>query len=40
MVTDTDYVNEEATKKVKEAGIPVVDDNRSGLMHNKFINNR
>jgi len=37
MVTDTDYVNEEATKKVKEAGIPVVDDNRSTLMHNKFI---
>lgn len=37
MVTDTDYIDEEATKKVKDAGISIVDDNRSALMHNKFI---
>ena len=37
IVTDTDYINEVATQKVKTEGIGVVDDNRSALMHNKFI---
>ncbi len=37
LVTDTDYMQNTALKKVQEAGIPVVEDNRSGIMHDKFI---
>lgn len=37
IVTDTDYMANEATKKVITAGIPVVEDNRSAIMHDKFI---
>ena len=35
VVTDTDYVDE--TGDLSAAGIPVVQDHRSALMHNKFI---
>lgn len=35
VVTDTDYLDE--TGDLTDAGIPVVDDKRSALMHNKFI---
>lgn len=37
IVTDTDYTNKPSMLKVKDAGIPVVDDNRSAIMHDKFI---
>jgi phosphatidylserine/phosphatidylglycerophosphate/cardiolipin synthase-like enzyme len=37
VVTDTDYINEYGPKQFAAAGIPVVDDKRSALMHNKFI---
>jgi len=40
MVTDNEHGlhdGETTVKQLVEAGIPVVDDNRSGLMHNKFM---
>lgn len=37
IVTDTDYILNEAVKKVIAQGIPVVEDNRSAIMHDKFI---
>lgn len=37
IVTDSDYLHEEQLQRLMRAGIPVVDDQRSGLMHNKFI---
>lgn len=38
MVIDSDTNNTEAMKRIREAGIPVVDDNgRGAYMHNKFI---
>lgn len=37
IVTDTDYILNPATQKVITAGIPVVEDNRSAIMHDKFI---
>lgn len=37
IVTDTDYILNPAAQKVKNAGIPVVEDNRSAIMHDKFI---
>jgi phosphatidylserine/phosphatidylglycerophosphate/cardiolipin synthase-like enzyme len=36
IVTDTDYSKREALKKCRLAGIPIVYDNRSAFMHNKF----
>lgn len=36
LVTDDDNLKEKAVMRLKKAGIPVVPDNRSGLMHNKF----
>lgn len=35
VVTDTDYLDE--TTALSDAGIPIVDDRRSALMHNKFM---
>jgi phosphatidylserine/phosphatidylglycerophosphate/cardiolipin synthase-like enzyme len=36
LVTDTDSLEEEAVQSLIEAGIPVVDDQRSAIMHDKF----
>jgi phosphatidylserine/phosphatidylglycerophosphate/cardiolipin synthase-like enzyme len=36
MVTDTDNLQNEPLQRAGEAGIPVVGDNRSALMHHKF----
>ena len=37
LVTDTDNVGETAVQKMRRAGIPVVDDDRNSIMHNKFV---
>ncbi len=37
IVTDSDYLHEAQIQRLIKAGIPVVDDQRNGLMHNKFI---
>lgn len=37
VVTDSDYVDEHDIVALKQAGIEVVEDKRSGLMHNKFV---
>lgn len=37
MVTDTDNADESAVRKLKKAGIPVVEDGRGAIMHNKFV---
>lgn len=37
LVTDTEYVDEMAIRRLKSAGIPVVDDRRNSLMHDKFV---
>jgi len=37
IVTDTDYENNEAVGMMRGEGIPVVGDNRDGLMHDKFV---
>jgi phosphatidylserine/phosphatidylglycerophosphate/cardiolipin synthase-like enzyme len=37
LVTDTDHVDDPTFKKLKAAGIPVVDDQRGPIMHNKFV---
>ena len=36
MVIDTDNMHEKEFREIISAGIPVVDDQRSGIMHNKF----
>jgi phosphatidylserine/phosphatidylglycerophosphate/cardiolipin synthase-like enzyme len=37
IVTDSDYYNEPQLQRLVKAGIPVVQDQRNGLMHNKFV---
>jgi phosphatidylserine/phosphatidylglycerophosphate/cardiolipin synthase-like enzyme len=37
IVTDTDYKSERGIELLASAGVPVVDDKRSALMHNKFL---
>lgn len=37
MAVETDYADNADLQRVIKAGIPVVQDERSGLMHNKFI---
>jgi phosphatidylserine/phosphatidylglycerophosphate/cardiolipin synthase-like enzyme len=37
LVTDTDNVEEPAVQRLVIAGIPVVEDDRSAIMHNKFV---
>lgn len=37
MVAETDYADNQDLQRVLKAGIPVVQDKRSALMHNKFI---
>ena len=37
LVTDTDYVTEAGPTALRAAGVPVVDDRRDALMHNKFM---
>jgi len=37
LVTDTDYVHESGVTALRGAGVPVVDDQRDALMHNKFM---
>lgn len=37
LVTDTDYMGETSITSLKAANVPIVDDNRSAIMHNKFI---
>ena len=36
VATDTDNLDEDAMKKVRDAGIPVIDDQRRAIMHHKF----
>jgi phosphatidylserine/phosphatidylglycerophosphate/cardiolipin synthase-like enzyme len=36
VITETDYLEDLGPKAFAEAGIPVISDNRSALMHNKF----
>ncbi|PIQ28224.1 hypothetical protein COW36_04700 [bacterium (Candidatus Blackallbacteria) CG17_big_fil_post_rev_8_21_14_2_50_48_46] len=37
IVTDSNYLQEAPLQKLIAAGVPVVDDQRNGLMHNKFV---
>lgn len=37
LVTDTDNVDERAVRQLDRAGIPVVEDDRGAIMHNKFV---
>lgn len=37
VVTDTDNADQSAIRRLRRSGISVVEDDRSGLMHNKFI---
>jgi phosphatidylserine/phosphatidylglycerophosphate/cardiolipin synthase-like enzyme len=37
LVTDSDYEEARGTTMLQEAGVPVVTDNQSSLMHNKFV---
>lgn len=37
VVTDTDYLKRNALGRLSKAGIPIVSDRKSSLMHNKFI---
>jgi phosphatidylserine/phosphatidylglycerophosphate/cardiolipin synthase-like enzyme len=37
VLTDSDNVDERAVRQLVRAGIPVSEDNRSALMHNKFV---
>jgi phosphatidylserine/phosphatidylglycerophosphate/cardiolipin synthase-like enzyme len=36
IVTEDDNLQDDAVKRLRDGGIPVVSDNRRGLMHNKF----
>lgn len=37
VVTDSDYAGESSIRRLRRHGVSVVEDKRSGLMHNKFI---
>lgn len=37
VVIDSDYADKPDVQHLKAAGVPFVEDNRSGLMHNKFV---
>ena len=37
LVTDTDTLGEDVIKQIKKAGIQVVEDHRSAIMHDKFV---
>lgn len=37
VVTDTDYLKNDAIGRLSRAGIPIVSDRKNSLMHNKFI---
>ena len=37
LVTDTDYEDELGPERLREAGVPVVADERGAFMHNKFV---
>lgn len=37
VVTDSNYKDEPDIQALQAAGVPVIDDQRSGLMHNKFV---
>jgi len=37
LVTDTDSMEEEEVRRLIEAGVEVVDDQRSAIMHDKFV---
>jgi phosphatidylserine/phosphatidylglycerophosphate/cardiolipin synthase-like enzyme len=37
LVTDTDYLEEKAVQRLKAGGVPVVDDKRQAIMHDKFV---
>jgi phosphatidylserine/phosphatidylglycerophosphate/cardiolipin synthase-like enzyme len=37
LVTDSDNVEERAVRRLERSGIPVVEDDRSAYMHNKFV---
>lgn len=37
LVTDTDYLEEKAVQRLRAGGVPVVDDRRGAIMHDKFV---
>ena len=37
LVTDTDYQDELGPERLREAGVPVIADERNPFMHNKFV---
>ena len=37
IVTDTDYLKNDALGRLSRAGIPIVSDRKNSLMHNKFV---
>jgi|GEM_PF-983931 len=37
IVTDTDYLKNDAIGRLSRAGIPIVSDRKNSLMHNKFV---
>jgi phosphatidylserine/phosphatidylglycerophosphate/cardiolipin synthase-like enzyme len=37
LVTDSDNVEEQAVRKLDQARIPIVEDNRGAIMHDKFV---
>jgi phosphatidylserine/phosphatidylglycerophosphate/cardiolipin synthase-like enzyme len=37
LVTDTDSMEEDVVQRVADAGIPVTDDGRAAIMHDKFV---
>ncbi len=37
LVTDTDNLEEAAVQRLREGGVPVVDDQRGAIMHDKFV---
>ena len=37
VVTDSDYLDEDAVQTIQEEGIPLLGDRREGSMHNKFV---
>lgn len=37
LVTDSDNVDEQAVRQLVRAGVPVIEDERAAIMHNKFV---
>ncbi len=37
LVTDTDNLEDNAVRRLKDGGVPIVDDKRGAIMHDKFV---